>query len=128
MDTSQRLLLIGVMLACVIVVSAIAKSVISRRHRIDRIGRADLEAGADVVVFTSPYCHGCRQWLSALDEVGVSAQAIDIGERPDAAARYRISATPRVLVVDGDGRTVREFHHYMPREQDLDAVARLLRA
>lgn len=122
---SERLLILAVIVACAALVGAIANAAIRRRHHLDRIDPADYAAGASVVVFTSPYCHGCRQWLDALSEDGVAAATIDISEKPQAAARYRISSTPRVAVVDPSGSVVREFHHYAPRRSDLDQIARI---
>lgn len=128
MDTTDRLLVVALILVVVIAVSVIATALLRRRHQIELIDPADLAADTDVVVFTSPYCHGCRQWIAALDEAGVATQAIDIGERPEAAARYRISSTPRVVVVDRRGTVTREFDHYTPREHDMDAIARIVRS
>ena len=54
-----------------------------------------------------------------------SVTAIDIAQKPEAAARYRISSTLRVGVVEQGGRVVREFHHYAPRRHDLDQIVRL---
>jgi hypothetical protein len=125
---ADRLLVLLAIFVAVCIVSVIANALLRRRHHIDRIDRADLREGAQVVVFTSPYCHGCRQWLDALGEDAVDAQAIDISERPDAAARYRISHTPRVAVVDRTGAVLREFDHYAPRRSDLDAIGRLVTA
>lgn len=103
----DRALLLAIILASVCVFSVVAHAAIKRRHHIDLIDAADYAPGSRVVVFTSPYCHGCRQWLDALEEDGVSTHAIDIGERPDAAAKYRISSTPRVAVIDDSGSVVR---------------------
>lgn len=124
----DRALLLAVIIASVCVFSVIARAAIRRRHHIELIDTADFAPGSSVVLFTSPYCHGCREWLDALDEDGVSVHAIDIGERPDAAARYRISSTPRVAVIDKSGGVLREFDHYAPRRSDLDQIIRLTRS
>jgi len=123
----DRALLLAIIVASVCVISVIARAAIKRRHHIELIAAEDFPPGSRVVVFTSPYCHGCRQWLDALGEDGVSAHAIDIGERPDAAAKYRISSTPRVAVIDDSGMVLREFDHYAPRRSDLDQIIRLSR-
>lgn len=122
---TDRLLVLIVIVACAGAVGALANAALRRRHHIERIDTADFAAGTNVVVFTSPYCHGCRQWLDALAVDSVATSAIDIRERPDAAARYRISSTPRVAVVDASGSVIREFHHYAPRRHDLDQIVRL---
>jgi hypothetical protein len=123
----SRLLVLAAIFVAVVIVSSIVKAILRQRHHIEAIDRADLEPGAQVVVFTSPYCHGCRQWLDALEAEDVRAQAIDISVRPDAAARYRVGVTPRIAVVDPDrGAVLREFDHYSPRRHDLDAIARLV--
>lgn len=121
----DRALLLAIIVIAVCVVSVIARAAIRRRHHIERIDVADFEPGSQVVVFTSPYCHGCRQWLDALAEDDVKAHAIDIGERPEAAAKYRINSTPRIAVISGDGTVLREFDHYAPRRSDLDSLLRL---
>ncbi|MGH2958000.1 MAG: hypothetical protein ACRDKE_00225, partial [Solirubrobacterales bacterium] len=124
----DRALLLAIIIAAVCVFSILARAAIRRRHHIESIEAADFPTGSKVVVFTSPYCHGCRQWLDALGEDDVSVHAIDIGERPDAAAKYRISSTPRVAVIDETGAVLREFDHYAPRRSDLDQIIRLTRA
>lgn len=124
----DRALLLVVIVIAVCVLSVFARAAIHRRHHIERIDAVDFEPGSKVVVFTSPYCHGCRQWLDALSEDAVAAHAIDIGERPEAAAKYRISSTPRIAVIDQSGGVLREFDHYAPRRSDLDQIVRLTRA
>jgi hypothetical protein len=124
----DRVLLLAIIVAAACVVSVFARAAIRRRHHIERIAVEDFAPGSQVVVFTSPYCHGCRQWLDALSEDDVVADAIDIGERPEAAAKYRITSTPRVAVVDGSGSVLREFFHYAPRRSDLDQIIRLTRS
>jgi hypothetical protein len=124
----DRAVLLAIIVIAVCIVSVIARAAIRRRHHIDRIDDGDFAPGSDVVVFTSPYCHGCRQWLDALNEDEISAHAIDIGEQPEAAAKYRISSTPRVAVIDASGSVLREFDHYAPRRSDLDQILRLTRA
>lgn len=124
----DRALILAAILAAVCIASVFARAVVRRRHHIERIDPADFAPGSSVVVFTSPYCHGCRQWLDALEEDAVTAHAIDISERPDAAARYRISSTPRIAVVEPSGAVVREFDHYSPRRSDLDQIVRLASA
>lgn len=122
---SERFLILMILVGAAALVGACVNAYARRRHHIDRIDRADIEGNSNVVVFTSPYCHGCRQWLDALEEDRLSPAAIDIAKRPDAAARYRITSTPRVAVVDSSGTVLREFHHYAPRRHDLDQIARI---
>jgi thiol-disulfide isomerase/thioredoxin len=124
----DRAILLAVIVAAVSVFSVFAHAAIRRRHHIENIDTVDFESGSKVVVFTSPYCHGCRQWLDALGEDKVVAHAIDIGEQPGMAAKYRISSTPRIAVIDDDGGVLREFDHYAPRRSDLDQIIRLTRA
>ena len=126
----DRLLILAGIVLAVVAVSAVARVLADRRHAIRQIDVADIAgAGGELatVVFTSPYCHGCQMWLDALDEHELRPFSIDIGARPDAAARYKINATPRVAVVRTvDGVVLREFDHYNPRQHDLDAITRLL--
>lgn len=125
---SDRLTILLVIIAAAVVLSAVANALLRRRSQIVRIDPADLAPSSQVIVFTSPYCHGCRQWLDALAEDNVTTQAIDIAKRPDAAARYRINSTPRIAVVDVKGIVLREFDHYAPRRSDLDVIGRLVAA
>jgi hypothetical protein len=128
----DRVVVLAAIVAAVIVVSAIARALLRRRHAITQVDPADISGASGrvaTVVFTSPYCHGCRQWIEALGEGDLHPYAIDIGARPDAAARYKITATPRVAVVrTSDGAVLREFDHYTPRQHDLDAISRLIAA
>ncbi len=122
---SERLLVLAIIVAVAALVGAAANAWLRKRHHLENIDPADLEQGARVVVFTSPYCHGCSQWLAALERDEVSTSAIDISKRPDAAARYKIKSTPRIAVVDPAGTVLREFHHFEPRRSDLDQILRL---
>jgi hypothetical protein len=127
---ANRLLVLAAIVVAVILISAVARTLLRRRHAITHIDLADIaDASGETatVVFTSPYCHGCRQWIEALGSGDLRPYAIDIGARPDAAARYKINATPRVAVVrTSDGAVLREFDHYTPRQHDLDAISRLI--
>lgn len=122
---SERLQIVLVIVVCAGVLGALANAAIKRRHLIDAIDPGELTNGARVVLFTSPYCHGCKQWSEAFNEDSIAAVRIDISERPDAAARYRISSTPRVVVTEASGKVLKEFHHYEPRRSDLDQIIRL---
>jgi hypothetical protein len=128
----DRFLILAAIVVAVVIVSIAARWLSHRRHAIHQFDAADIigaEGPLATVVFTSPYCHGCRQWLDALDEDELRPFAIDLGEFPQAAARYKINATPRVAVVRTDsGEVLREFDHYTPRRHDLDAIARLINA
>lgn len=126
----DRTLVILGLAAFVIVASALIRVIVRRRHAISRFELSDLgdgDARRQVVVFTSPYCHGCRQWIDELERLEAPTHVIDISERPDLAARYRINHTPRVAVASSrSGNVLREFDHYSPRHHDLDAVEKLL--
>lgn len=124
----ERLLILAILVASAAFVGACVNAYTRKRHHIERIDRADIGGTANVVVFTSPYCHGCRQWLEALEGDQVATAAIDIAKSPEAAARYRITSTPRVAVVDAEGTVLREFDHYAPRRHDLDQIVRLARS
>lgn len=128
----DRPLLLALLVALIVVVSLTARVISRRRHAIAQIDLPDLAGdGRDpvVVVFTSPYCHGCRQWIEELEERDLPAHAIDLGENPGAAARYKINATPRVAVTSSrTGVVLKEFDHYTPRRHDLDAIERIVNA
>lgn len=124
----ERLLILGAIVACAAILGMLLNALIRKRHHIDRIDPAELAGGERVVLFTSPYCHGCKQWLEALDEAAIGVKTIDIAARPDAAARYKISSTPRVVALAADGDVLGEFHHYEPRESDLDRLRALTKS
>jgi hypothetical protein len=121
----DRLLILLAVVVAAAILSVVINALVRRHHHIGQIDPDDFDAGSSVVVFTSPYCHGCQEWLSALAEDSISATRIDVAERPDAAARYRITSTPRVVVVEASGAVLREFRHYEPRRSDLDQIVRL---
>ncbi|MGB0873583.1 MAG: hypothetical protein ACPHCI_00400 [Solirubrobacterales bacterium] len=114
----------------VVAISLAFRFISKRRHAIARISLGDLAGhSADplVVIFTSPYCHGCRLWIEELTEREAPTHAIDLAEHPEAAARYRINHTPRVAVVrSATGVVIKEFDHYTPRRHDLDSIVKLL--
>jgi hypothetical protein len=126
----DRLILVAV-LAGVVVAVSLAIRWATDRHRalrwIDPDDLGDGSGGRVALVFTSPYCHGCKLWVEMLGERGIDAVTIDVSLRPDLAARYKINSTPRVAVVRRrDGEVLRDISHYTPREHDLDAVSSLL--
>lgn len=126
----DRLLLLALLLGLIVIVSLTVRVISKRRHAIAQIDLADLGSDGDdpiVVVFTSPYCHGCRQWIEELEARDLPAHPIDLAKNPGAAARYKINATPRVAVTSAQtGAVLREFDHYTPRRHDLDAIERLV--
>lgn len=124
----DRLLILAVVIASIAIVSAVVRATIGRRRNIERIASEDFAPGTNVVLFTSPYCHGCRQWLDALDGDGVTTTTIDIGSRPQTAATYGISSTPRLVVIDREGTVRGDFAHHTPRRSDLDEIVRLANA
>lgn len=121
--------MVGVLTVVVVAFSLALRAAAHRRHALRWVDPADLGeslSGRVTVVFTSPYCHGCKLWVDELDERGIEMVTIDVSERPDAAARYKINSTPRVAVVRrSDGEVLRDISHYAPRDHDLDAVSAL---
>lgn len=98
-----------------------------RAHAIERVEPADFGlagVGASVAGFSSPMCHACQQWQDRLAAEHVPATWIDVKERPDLARRYRVSVTPTVLLVEGDGRVLRQFGG----DPDAAALATVRRA
>jgi hypothetical protein len=126
----ERILILIALVIFAALLSAMIKAFVRRRHHIEQIDPGELgpDGGTGVVVFTSPYCHGCREWIAALEQDSIATTRIDVAERPDAAARYRITTTPRVVVVEPSGAVLREFHHHEPRRSDLDQIVRLTRS
>ncbi|MBI5310666.1 MAG: hypothetical protein HZB14_06525 [Actinobacteria bacterium] len=123
-----------ILLALVVVTVAFSLAFRALSHRRHAIGTIDPEhlseasqSGRRAVVFTSPYCHGCREWIDALGDEGQTPLVLDVVAHPELAARYRINSTPRVAVVDtADGTVLREWDHYTPRAHDVERVLALL--
>lgn len=127
----DRVLILLVLVLVTVVISLAFRSLSHRKHAIGSIDPEHLTgAGGDdrtAVVFTSPYCHGCREWIDALENEGRSPLVLDVIQRPELAARYRINSTPRVAVVDvASGSVLREWDHYAPRAHDVERVVALL--
>lgn len=126
----DRLIILLVLVAVTVVVSIAFRRLSHRRHALgtmDPAHLADASGARTAVVFTSPYCHGCREWIDALKEEGRTPLVLDVVERPELAARYRINSTPRVAVVEtADGNVLREWDHYTPRVHDVERVVSLL--
>ncbi len=126
----DRLIVLTVVVAAMTVVTVVARRLLHRRHAIKLIDPAHLTGAASprtAVVFTSPFCHGCREWIDALSERGATPLALDVIARPELAARYKINLTPRIAVVDtARGDVLGEWDHYSPRAHDVDGVLRLL--
>jgi hypothetical protein len=113
--TAERLTVLAVIAVAVIVASVIARAALRRRHALSRFDLGDI-AGAT------------GDPVTVVEADGVPVHAISLAERPEVAARYKISVTPRVAVASaGDGTVLREFDHYTPRPHDLEAIARLVR-
>lgn len=116
--------------ALTLAVSLVFRALSHRRHAIrsiDPAHLADARGPLAAVVFTSPFCHGCREWIDALTAHGLAPLALDVVARPELAARYRINATPRIAVVrTADGEVLGEWDHYSPRAHDVDRVVSLL--
>lgn len=126
----DRVIVLAAIVATTLLVTVVARTLLHRRHAIGPIDRAHLEGAAQprtVVIFTSPYCHGCRQWIDTLTERGTAPLALDVVARPELAARYRINVTPRVAVVNtADGAVLSEWDHYTPRAHDVERVLELV--
>lgn len=126
----DRLAIAALLVGAVVALSFAFRWASNRRHSLQQIDPAEVEVATGaraVVIFTSPYCHGCKQWIEQLGEAGVVPVEINLGDRPDAAAQYKIHTTPRVAVVrTADGDVLREFTHYAPRAHDVDAVLALM--
>jgi hypothetical protein len=98
---------------------------VERYPRRDSVDPAEVGlsgAGVGVVAFSTPYCIPCRNWEAALAGSHVPFVKVDLGERPELARRYGVSATPLVLAVRLPGGEVIERYGGDP---DPDDVARL---
>jgi thiol-disulfide isomerase/thioredoxin len=93
----------------------------------------DLAPGATLVQFSSEYCTPCRATARVLHELA-DARAelghveIDVAERPELAARFRVLQTPTTLVLDGDGRVRARIGGAVRRDALVTELDRLLGA
>ncbi len=74
-----------------------------------RLDGVDLAPGATLVQFSSAYCAPCRATARVLGELAAARQGVahvelDVAERPELAARFRVLQTPTTLVLDPEGR------------------------
>lgn len=126
----DRALVLAGIAAVAATATAFVRAQLHRRHAIRQIDPAHLDGATGprtAVVFTSPFCHGCREWIDALTEEGAKPLILDVVQRPELAARYRINVTPRVAVVETrDGDVLCEWDHYTPRPHDVERVLRVL--
>lgn len=80
-----------------------------------------------IVEFTTPFCYECKEILPVLKAAavvhGADVAVIDARERADLAAKYRVSVTPTILLVDGKG-SVRHGWAHSPRPEDLEEALR----
>jgi hypothetical protein len=99
-------------------------------HAPDRVDPEDFglggEDGVAAVVFSSPYCLGCREWTQALRDTSTPHRVVDVRERPDLARRYRVRHTPLVLAVRGDSGEVAAAYDAEPTAGDVNHVAALV--
>jgi thiol-disulfide isomerase/thioredoxin len=124
----DRALLAAALLALI----AIATFLLRRRRSRAPASVVPAEVGLDpargsvgVVGFSTPYCLPCRAWEEALREAGIEFTKVDVSERPELASRYRVSATPLVLVVRlSDGRVLAAFDAG-PEDGRLERLAEL---
>jgi thiol-disulfide isomerase/thioredoxin len=73
---------------------------------------APLGPRATLVQFSSAFCAPCRATRRILERVvatddGLAHVELDVAERRDLGARFDVTVTPTVLVLDADGVVVR---------------------
>jgi hypothetical protein len=80
-----------------------------------QLDRRDFERPAAdwlVVSFTSATCDSCTDAARKVALLGsdvVATQDVEVGDRPDLHARYRIAAVPIVVIADREGVVRRSF-------------------
>lgn len=82
-------------------------------------------ATVTLVQFTTTYCSRCPGVSRLLRDLaagrdGVVHREIDLTDRPDLAAEYRVLQTPTTLVLDHGGRLAARIAG-VPRRDELDA-------
>lgn len=91
-------------------------------NRFDRSDVGSNGSAALIVEFTSPYCYECKEALPLLEAASrvhrSDLAVVDARERPDLANKYRVRATPTILVVDKRGRVTSSWN-VTPPESEL---------
>ena len=117
----ERELIAGLLLVAVLVAALLFRRRTAKAP--ERVDPADFGLagnGSRVVAFTSAYCIPCRHWRERLDAAGVEARYVDVATEPELARRYRVTATPLVLLVDlPSGRVAREWFGEPPKRLTL---------
>ena len=81
---------------------------------------AEADARATILDFTSTHCGPCQQMrpeIERLIDKGYPVKAVDIDRDQALAQRYRVSAVPTFIVVDGKGRALARTEGYQPAGQ-----------
>ena len=123
MDRALVVVALGVVVAALVLLLR-ARSA-SAPARVDPRELGLGRSGVGVVGFSTPYCHPCRLWESALGEAGVEFVKVDVAERPDLARKYGVTATPLILAVSLPGGDVLAAHDGAPEPGDVARVAHL---
>jgi thiol-disulfide isomerase/thioredoxin len=91
-------------------------------------GDSQLGARATFVQFSTEMCTRCpqvRRMLSsyAAESDGLNHVEVDLTNRPDLSARYRVLQTPTTFVVDRSGAVRARFHGVPQRHALIEALA-----
>lgn len=126
---------IRALLVLLVVGGALGLAALMRRHqdqlplprRFDRADAGVEGVNALIVEFTTPYCYECKEVLPLLKAAavvhGAEVAVIDARERADLAAKYRLSVTPTILLVDGKG-SVKQGWTRSPEAEELEEALR----
>lgn len=133
MSLSSALIVLGALVLAAVAAGVLWRAGDGRRRASAglQIVASDLPGGAlaaraTLVQFSTELCARCPQAHRMLAQIasahdGVEHVDVDLTDRADLAARYRVLQTPTTFVADADGRVLARFNG-VPRRGDIEAA------